>query len=112
MKAPHLNRRLVLEAPARVADGAGGFSESWEVLGTLWAEVNARSGAERFEAGASRSRVAYRITVRAAPQGSSMRPAPEQRLTDGARIFVIRAVAEHDPAGRFLTCFADEEVAA
>lgn len=112
MKTPHLNRRLVLEAPARVADGAGGFSESWEMLGTLWAEVNARSGSERFEAGAPRSRVAYRITVRAAPQGSSMRPAPEQRLTDGARVFVIRAVADHDPGGRFLTCFADEEVAA
>ncbi len=112
MKAPHLNRRLVLEAPARVADGAGGFTESWNVLGTLWAEVSARSGAERFEAGASRSRVAYRITVRAAPHGSSMRPAPEQRFTEGGRVFVIRAVADHDPGGRFLTCFADEEVAA
>lgn len=112
MKAPHLNRRLLLETPARVADGAGGYAESWTALGTVWADVSARSGAERFEAGAPRSRVSYRITVRAAPEGSSMRPAPEQRFTDGARVFVIRAVAEHDPAGRFLTCFADEEVAA
>ncbi|MEM1004270.1 MAG: head-tail adaptor protein, partial [Pseudomonadota bacterium] len=44
--------------------------------------------------------------------GSSMRPAPDQRFREGARQFVIRAVAERDPRGQYLTCFADEEVAA
>ncbi|MEX0364628.1 MAG: phage head closure protein [Ruegeria sp.] len=112
MKAPRLNRRLVLEAPVRSADGAGGYTESWAVLGTLWAEVSARSGSERSIAGVPVSRVSYRIVVRGAPEGSSMRPAPDQRFRDGARRFVIRAVAERDPAGQYLTCFADEEVAA
>lgn len=112
MSAPRLNRRLVLEAPARVSDGAGGFVESWAPLGELWAEVRARSGRERAEAGEPVSQVSYRIVVRGAPVGSAQRPAPEQRFRDGARRFAIRAVAEHDAEGRYLVCFADEEVAA
>ncbi len=112
MSAPHLNRKLVLEAPIRVADGAGGFAETWEALGTVWAEITARSGSERSIAGVPVSRVGYRIVVRGAPEGSSMRPSPDQRFVEGARRFVIRAVADRDPQGRYLTCFADEEVAA
>ena len=112
MKRPHLTRLLTLESPSRLADGAGGFSETWNAVGALWAELRARTGSERSVAGAAVSRTGYRILVRGAPTGSTMRPTPDQRFRDGARTFVIRAVAEHDPTGRFLICFADEEVAA
>jgi len=111
MNAPHLNRQLVLESPVRVADGAGGFDETWAVVGTLWGAVNARSGRERGEGNVVVSAVSYRIVVRAAPYGSAMRPGPDQRFRDGARVFVIQAVAEHGAAGRFLMCHAEEEVA-
>lgn len=112
MKQPHLNRRLVLEAASHAADGAGGFVRSWTALGDLWASISARTGRERVRNGGTVSSVAHRIVVRAAPVGSSMRPLPDQRFRDGTRIFVIRAVAELDPQGRYLTCFADEEVPA
>ncbi|RBW60207.1 phage head closure protein [Ruegeria sp. A3M17] len=112
MKAPRLHRTLVLEAPVRVADGSGGYTETWVPLGTVWAEVTARSGSERQVAGVPISRVGYRIVVRGAPTGSTMRPSPDQRFAEGTRRFVIRAVAERDPRGQYLTCFADEEVAA
>lgn len=112
MKAVHLNRQLVLEAPERVSDGAGGFTQSWVPKGTLWAEVKARTGRERTEAATPVSAVSYKITVRAAPVGAAQRPAAEQRFRDGTRVFVIRAVADGGANGRFLTCFADEETAA
>ncbi|MFT7254059.1 MAG: head-tail adaptor, partial [Paracoccaceae bacterium] len=35
---PDLSRRLTLEAAVRLPDGAGGFSETWEPLGHIWAE--------------------------------------------------------------------------
>lgn len=111
MKLPRLNRSLVLEVPMRVADGSGGFVESWQARGALWAEVSARGGRERGQGGAPVASVSWRIVVRAAPVGSSMRPQPGQRFRDGARVFVIRAVAERDADGRHLICFADEEVA-
>lgn len=112
MTAPaRLNRRLVLEAAERVPDGAGGFTETWVALGTLWADVRARGGRERATGAVGLSATGFRILVRAAPHGAPSRPLPGQRLRQGARVFAIAAVAEADAAGRYLTCFADEEVA-
>lgn len=111
MSGVWLNRALLLEAPVTVADGAGGFVQSWAVLGTLWAEVLPGAGRE-VGGDVAVAQVAYRITVRAAPVWSEARPKPEQRFRDGARLFTILAVAERDAEGRYLTCFAREEVAA
>ena len=94
----------------QVADGAGGFSLSWQPQGFLWGEVVPGSGSDSAGVEVTLSKVPYRITVRAAPVGSASRPRPDQRLTDGARVFTILAVTERDPSGLYLTCFAREEV--
>ena len=46
----------------------------------------------------------------AAPVASPSRPKAGQRLVEGTRLFLIQAVTERDPDGRYLTCFAREEV--
>ena len=112
MRAPHLNRKLVLEEAQRVADGAGGFALTWVAMGALWAAVDAGTGRERAGEFATLSQVTYHITVRGAPQGAPSRPKPEQRFRDGARIFRITAVTEADEDGRYLVCYAQEEVLA
>lgn len=109
MRVPRLARRLALQEARRLPDGAGGFRESWEEVAVLWAEARAVSGREHLSDEVNLARIAWRITVRGAPAGSPLRPRPDQRLTDGARAFIILAVAEADPAGRFLTCFCREE---
>ena len=111
MTTARLNRKLVLETPERISDGAGGFVVDWQVLGTLWAQVTARVGRETSLGEAPISTMSYRIVVRATPYGAPDRPKPEQRFRDGARLFLIRAVAEEDSDGRYLTCFATEEMA-
>lgn len=105
-----LTRRLVLEAPERVADGAGGFAEVWQARGVLWAGM--RAGGGRAVAGeeAALGLAQWRITVRAAPDGSPARPRPGQRFREGGRIFDILTVAEADAGGRHLICEAREEV--
>lgn len=108
----HLSRKLALEDAVRQPDGAGGFSETWETLGELWAEIKAGTGRERFGAQVTKSTVPYRITVRAAPVGAASRPKADQRFREGARLFRILAVADHDRDAAYLTCFATEEVAA
>lgn len=110
MSGVRLNRRLVLEEAARVPDGAGGFSLVWSAKGVLWAAVEALSGRERAGEFVTVSSVSYRITLRAAPFGAPRRPKPDQRLREGARVLRITAVAEEDADGRYLTCFAQEEV--
>ena len=107
---PQLTRSLVLETRVATPDGAGGVIETWSPLGALWADVQARTGREVSRAAAAFSKAAYRITVRAAPVGSQSRPEPDQRFREGGRVFRIEAVAEADASGRFLTCFAQEEV--
>lgn len=110
MNAPHLNRALVLEGVVRAPDGAGGFTEVWTALGTLWAEVLPGSGSDSLGEERMLSAVPYRITVRGAPTGSTSRPKAGQRFREGTRLFLIQAVTERDPQGRYLTCFAREEV--
>lgn len=112
MTVARLNRKLVLEAPERLSDGSGGFVDGWVPKGTLWAEVRARTGRETAQIGAAVSRMAYRIVVRGAPYGAPDRPVPHQRFREGARIFTILAVAEQDFEGRYLVCFAEEELIA
>ncbi|QDC09775.1 head-tail adaptor protein [Oceanicola sp. D3] len=111
-RPPALNRKLVLEAPERMPDGLGGWSQTWAELGQLWAEVKSGSGWEKADEFLTVSSVPYRITVRAAPPGATSRPKPEQRFRDGQRIYRILAVAERDEFGRYLTCYAREEVSA
>lgn len=112
MSAVRLSRKLVLEAPQNVADGAGGFAQAWAVLGTLWGEVLPGSGREMVGGEVVLAAVPYNITVRGAPVGNPRRPKPEQRLRDGARVFTILAVTERDQDAQYLTCFAREEVPA
>ncbi len=104
-KHPNLSRKLLLEGPVRVADGAGGFSESWTPLGTIWAEVLPRTGRDTGDL----ARMGHKITVRSAPQGAPSRPQPTQRFRDGDRIFRIDAVTEADAETRYLLCFTTEE---
>jgi head-tail adaptor len=111
MKAPVLSRPVLLEAPVRSPDGAGGFTAGWAVLGTLWAEIVPGSGGEQGAAGVSLSRVIHRVTVRGAPVGAEGRPKAEQRFRDGTRLLRILSVTERDPDGRWLICQTEEEVA-
>jgi SPP1 family predicted phage head-tail adaptor len=108
--APDLKRKLVLEARRQVPDGSGGYAVDWQALGTLWADMSARTGREDFVAGQTTPRVKYRILVRGAPCGAPSRPRPDQRFRDGERVFNILTVAEHDAAGRFLEIYAEEGV--
>lgn len=108
MSVPRLPHRLVLEGPVRVPDGVGGHDGGWAVLGVLWGALAAGAGSAAGDP-VPFGRVAWRITVRAAPAGAPERPVAGQRLRLGARVFAILAVAERDPGGRYLTCFAREE---
>jgi head-tail adaptor len=102
---------LVLEAPQTLPDGMGGRHDRWTELGTLFADVRARTGRERTFAAGALSDTGYRITVRGAPVSSPQRPVPGQRFRDGTRRFRIEAVTEADAIGRYLICYANEEVA-
>ncbi len=111
-KAPRLNRQLVLEARVKQPDGAGGYAESWESLGTVWASLVARAGRAAGRKTVAVSRVDYRVTLRAALVGAAARPIAGQRFREGTRSFRILSVTEADADGRYLECIAREEAVA
>lgn len=96
-----LNRRLTLEAPDEVADGAGGVVREYEEVATLWAAVEPVAARGAVEAASLGATVTHRITVRHRA-GITTR----HRLRDGARVFRIVAVRER--GRRFLDIHADE----
>jgi head-tail adaptor len=112
MTAVNLGRALVLETRVRTADGLGGYAETWVPRGTLWAEVLSGAGRVLDREEVTGSSVPMRITVRAAQMGAPSRPVAGDRFREGVRSYHILAVAERDPEGRYLTCFAQEEVPA
>lgn len=105
------SRRLVLQDPQRISDGAGGYRESWADLGVVWAELTPMTGRTSGQEGGSLSLQRYRISLRASPQGAVSRPRPGQRFRKGLRLFRIEAVSEADAKGRYLICQCIEEVA-
>lgn len=106
---PKLNWSLTLEERQRVADGAGGFSETWVALGQLWGELRTRGVGDGAVAAGELHRVRYRIIVRGSAEGELTRPKTGQRFRTGNRVFDIDAVTEMDATGRYLIVWAREE---
>jgi SPP1 family predicted phage head-tail adaptor len=59
-----LNQRVRILAQTLTPDGGGGYSGSWNVIATLWADVEPRAGSNVFAADALQSRVEHRVTIR------------------------------------------------
>ena len=97
-----LNRRLMLEAPAETADGAGGVTRDYATEAMLWAQVTPGFARADVAADSLGVTLRYRIAIRAR-DGITTR----HRLRDGARIY--RIVAVRESAGRrFLEIDAEE----
>jgi len=99
-----LDRRLTLEAPVEVDDGAGGVSRSYQAVTTLWAQVTAVSAHADVAAASLGAIVTHSIVIRA-PRAVT----PFHRFRDGARIFRVVAVRE-SPDRRFLEIHAEEQI--
>jgi SPP1 family predicted phage head-tail adaptor len=59
-----MNQRVQILAQTRAPDGGGGYSESWNAVATVWADVEPRTGDNVFAADALQSRVEHRLTIR------------------------------------------------
>ncbi|WP_420392564.1 phage head closure protein [Acuticoccus sp.] len=99
-----LRRRLALEAPVDVPDGAGGVARSWNEIASVWAEVAPRRSSETVEDGRAVGLVTHRVTLR-------RRDDVERgvRFTDGEERYRVLTVVEGDAQRRFLDCLCEEE---
>jgi SPP1 family predicted phage head-tail adaptor len=59
-----LNKRITIEAPTKVPDGGGGFTNTFTAIATVWAAVWPTSANEITAANATTMVVSHRIRIR------------------------------------------------
>lgn len=59
-----MDRRLALTQITRISDGAGGNSEAWATVATVWAEKVALRATERFAADVTQNPVTAKFRIR------------------------------------------------
>ena len=97
-----LNRRLVLEAPSDVPDGAGGVTRSYATATIVWAQLSPIAAHSELAADALGVAVTHKIVIRAGRSVSA-----PHRFRDGARIFQV--VSWRESADRRFTEIAAQE---
>lgn len=110
-EVPRLNRRMVQEERVETPNSSGGYALSWREIGAQWVAVEAGAGRGSGSEALATGLVPLRLILRASPDGAEQRPKAGQRFREGGRVFAVLAVADADPDQRYLTCFAQEEVA-
>jgi SPP1 family predicted phage head-tail adaptor len=109
MREPLINRlrrRLVIEVPVEMPDGAGGVSRDFAPRDTVWGAVKTATGqtsAERERAGRGELGLRHSVTLRWRPDLDGT-----MRLRDGERLYAIIGVADPDGQRRLLVCLVEE----
>ncbi len=98
-----LKQRAALQSRTLVPDGGGGFSESWQTVGTAWVEIVPLGANEKFGPDTLETRIRHRITLRARSDIVA-----GMRLATASRSFAIRAVERRAASDPLLTLLCEE----
>ena len=98
-----LNQRASIEAKTLTADGGGGYSESWDVVATVWVSITPNSGGDVFGPDQAESRVRHKIMLR-----RTTVVAAGQRVVVGSRTFRIHAVLDEGPNATLMNLLCEE----
>lgn len=109
--ASRLRHLLTLQQEVKVADGAGGYTRSWQNIADIWAEISQLSsrviyGEEKLFAGHIQASVSHKITIRYRNGLSTA-----MRLLFENRVFNIRAVSFAKENDELVELLVEEGVA-
>jgi SPP1 family predicted phage head-tail adaptor len=105
MKPGNLRNRVTLQQLTRTDDGAGGYTETWTGVATVWADVYPLKGNERYEAQQVQANLSHRVTIRYRTGVE-----PSMRLLYGTRTLTIEAVIDPEERHRELILMCSEVV--
>lgn len=97
-----LKKRVTILKQVRVSDGQGGFTETWQEVGTVWAAIEPISGREYYEAMQLASDVTHRVRMR------YMDLTPHEKIKYDDRVFDIIAVIDVNMEHRELEVLCNE----
>lgn len=94
--ASSANVRISIQFAATVDDGAGGRTETWSDLFSVWAEVEPMAGRELFVNAQLQSRVDARITIRYQSALADTQVTAKYRVKQDNRTYNIQALRNLD----------------
>lgn len=100
-----LRHRLALQQETVTPDGSGGYTQSWQNVADLWAEILPISGKERLFAGQMQAEISHKITIR-----FRTGIVAGMRLLYDSRAFNIRAILNPKENDEVLELWVDEGV--
>lgn len=99
-----LRTELALQTAATPPDGAGGHTEDWQEVATVFALVEPVGAASHFAAGQAHEEATHRVTLRFREDVAS-----GMRFLKAGRALHIVTVRDADGTGRYLVCRVREE---
>lgn len=103
MEAGTLNKRVVIQAPTRVADGMGNFTETWGEIATVWMALWPLSATETVNSMQTGMTISHRGRMR---YRSVMRPF--WRLKFGEKFYNIVSIINPNMKNEYLDILAKE----
>ena len=100
-----LRHPLTLQQAVRTPDGAGGFSESWATVATVFGKVEPLGTESSARADQMLEAVTHRVTIR--KRGDV---AAGMRFDWNGRVLEIVTAHDPDETGRFLECRTREDL--
>uniref|UniRef100_A0A6H1ZBS3 Putative head-tail joining protein n=1 Tax=viral metagenome TaxID=1070528 RepID=A0A6H1ZBS3_9ZZZZ len=98
-----LNKRIEIQAPTRVSDGMGSFTETWSTIATVFCALWPLSATETVQSMQTGMTISHRIRVR---WRSVLRPS--WRLKFGQRYFNIVSILNPGERNEYLDILAKE----
>ncbi len=103
-----LKKRIIIEEPIRTADGAGGFTITWNRVGDAWVEIvpkNQVSNRESFDYGKLNNNSLYSVVLRYREDIKHT-----MRLVVDGQVLNIRAIINPDFGRKTLEIIAESGV--
>lgn len=97
LSASDFKHRVAFEATTQTSDNAGGFTEAWATVATVWAKIEPARAYERFVSMQTETHVTHKITCR---YNSAI--ATAKRATYDSRTFDVTGIINVDEANQYM----------
>lgn len=105
MEAGTLNKRIKIQAATKVADGMGGFTETFSTIATVFAAIWPLSATETVQSMQTGATISHRIRIR---YRSVLRPS--WRLKFGEKFYNIVSIINPNMKNEYLDLMCKEAI--
>jgi len=95
-----LRKRVTLQQPNQVSDGAGGFTTTWSTVGTFWAKLTPKSASESSRADTLHGVSTHTLTFRTSAASTIT---SVMRVVHSSIPYKINGIPMVDDLSRFTT---------